>query len=241
MGCILKLPERLMAAVNFIEQGAYVADIGTDHGYLPVYLALHGSARGIIASDISEGSLKTARQSAAKYGVAEKITFISAAGLDGIEKTDADTVVVTGLGGETIASILGDSPWIKRRNARLILQPQSKIGELCDFLRTNGYRALDARLAYDNGRFYVILLVVYGKTESEPDRKSEPEPEIEILSLLMHKRDPMFTSFLDTLIAKKRRVLENIEKANVPTPDNIRHKLAEYIELKEEYKNDYCK
>jgi tRNA (adenine22-N1)-methyltransferase len=116
-----------MAIASFIHRGASVADIGTDHGFLPVYLAQNGLARSIIASDISAGSLEAARRSATNYGVSDKITFIVAPGLSGIKETDVDTIVIAGLGGETIAAILNEAPWTRYSDIKLILQPQSKI------------------------------------------------------------------------------------------------------------------
>ena len=279
---MLKLPPRLMAIAGFIKAGAFVADVGTDHGYLPVYLAQNGLASGIIASDISAASLMSARRSADKYGVSEKIAFIAAPGLDGIEGTGADTVVIAGLGGETIAGILERSPWAKHGGVRFILQPQSKNDELCAFLRGNGYSLLDAKLAKDNGKFYVVILAVYGKPDSalgldstpesdttlkpdstlKPDIVPEPypklkpdfalgldftsesdtalKPELELLALLMNKRDPLFPGYLDRLIAKAGRVLEATKKTNTGKYLQMSIKAAQYAGLKRECENADC-
>ena len=231
MGQLLKLPARLRVIAGFIEKGAAVADIGTDHGYLPVYLAQNGLARSIIASDISTGSLKSAHRSADKYGVADKITFVVAPGLSGINKADVDTVVISGLGGESIAEILKDSTWIKHSGARLILQPQSKLNKLCCFLRDNDYSIHDARLASDSGRFYVVILAGGGKSDSIL------EPEIELLTWLMFKKDPHITDYLNVLIAKTRRTLDGKEKSGAPDALNTAMRLAVYTDLEEEYKN----
>ena len=225
----LKLSDRLMAVARFIENGALVADIGTDHGYLPVYLAQNGLARSIIASDISEGSLRSARQSAARHGVSEKIAFVAAPGLDGIGETETDTVVIAGLGGETIAGILDGAPWTKRGGVRLILQPQTKTSGLCSYLRENGYRVRDAELARENDRFYVVLLVKGGASDSAL------EPEVELLARLMFKRDPLIRGYLDSLIERTSRALEGMNKSSAPDVLNMALKQAVYIGLKEEY------
>ena len=153
-----KLPARLKTVAGFIENGAAVADVGTDHGYLPVYLAINGLARRIIATDISAGSLAAARRSAAKYGVTDMISFVVAPGLSCVCPTEVDTIVIAGLGGETIAGILGDAPWTKE-GKRLILQPQTKIEELRRFLDENGYTTLDTKQTHDKGRDYVVIIV----------------------------------------------------------------------------------
>ena len=194
---MIKLSNRLMAVAGFIAKGASVADVGSDHGLLPVFLAQSGLARRIIASDISAGSLEAARRSAAKHGVADLIRFVVAPGLSGVGESEADTVVVAGLGGETIAGILGDAPWT-RLGARLVLQPQSKIIELCSWLRENGYAVRDARLASDRGKLYVVLLVEGGQPSSGL------EPEQEYLALLASRGDPLLASYLEKLAAKEQ-------------------------------------
>jgi len=155
---IIKLPERLGALIEYIEDGAAVADIGTDHGFLPVFLAQTGVARRIIASDISASSLEAALKSALKYGVTEKITFIVAPGLDGVAPMDIDTVVIAGIGGETMIDVLERAPWLKHKDIRLVLQPQSKIYSLFRFLYNNDYTILQTKTIYDKKRQYTIII-----------------------------------------------------------------------------------
>ena len=154
----IKLPDRISAVASYIEMGASVADIGTDHGFLPVYLAQLASARRIIASDISAGSLAAARRNAEKYGVTEKITFITAPGLKGVDEESVDTVVITGMGGETIAGILEEAPWVSRPGVRLIAQPQTKAVFLCVWLCENGFIIRDSQIVRDRGRKYIIFM-----------------------------------------------------------------------------------
>ena len=155
---IKKLPERLKTIAGFIGPGASVIDVGTDHGYLPVYLAQTESARRIIASDISAGSLGAARRAAEKYGLSDRIEFIVAPGLTGVSEADVDTIVIAGMGGETIAGILEASPWAVNCR-RIILQPQTKIEELRCWLRENGYAIQEEKQARDRGRDYTVLFV----------------------------------------------------------------------------------
>ena len=154
----IKLSNRLAAVAGYIEKGAAVVDVGTDHGFLPVYLAESGLARSIIASDMSAGSLAAARRSAVKYGVADKLTFITAPGLDGVGASMADTVVIAGMGGETIAGILADAPWVSAPGVRLIAQPQTKAPELYAWLLANGYVLRDMKRVRDKGRNYTIII-----------------------------------------------------------------------------------
>jgi len=159
---VINLPDRLKAVAGYIDKGSAVADIGTDHGYLPVYLAQTGLTGRIIASDISAGSLKSALRSATQYNVADSIEFIVAPGLSGIQPSDVDTVVIAGLGGETIVDILKGASWTRMRNIRLLLQPQSKIDVLCRFLYDNGYAIKDTKTVPDRKRLYTVIYATGG-------------------------------------------------------------------------------
>jgi len=223
----IKLPERLMVIAGYIEKDAAVADIGTDHGFLPAYLAQNKLARRIIASDISAGSLDSARRTAEKFGVTKMISFAVAPGLEGLDEKTADTVVIAGVGGETIAGILRDAPWTREHGVSLILQPQSKTGELCLWLRKSGYIIRNAKLAFDSGRIYVIMLIRGG------DSDSELEPELELLTRLMYNRDPLFKSYLDELIIRTRSVLDDMKNSGTPDLLDIALRLSVYLSLKE--------
>ena len=224
---LLKLPDRLMAIAGYIEKGASVADIGTDHGLLPVYLAQNRLARSIIASDISASSLDSARRNAAKYNVSHLITFITAPGLSGIDSEKADTIVISGLGGETIAGILAEATWTSNYGGKLVLQPQSKTGDLCRWLRECNFSIRDAKLVRDNGRLYVIMLVKSGKSDSVL------EPELELLTRLMYGRDPLFTEYLEDLIAITLRVLEEMKNSETPGYLDFALRLSVYVSLRD--------
>jgi len=156
---IIKLPKRLQAIAEFVKTGSNVADIGTDHGKLPVYLAQTGAADRVIASDISAGSLMAAVRTAEKYDLTEKITFINAPGLTGINENDIDTIVISGVGGETIIEILEETPWSKN-GKRLILQPQTKKDLLLSYLEQSDNLAVrDVKTVTDRDREYIIFLV----------------------------------------------------------------------------------
>ena len=163
---MIKLSPRLMTVAGFVEKGSNVADIGTDHGFLPVYLAQNGLAQAIIASDKSGGSLKAALRSAEKFGVSDKITFIVAPGLAGIDEAGIDTIVIAGMGGETILKILDDAPWTKRIGLRIIMQPQTKIEKLCSWLRENGYSIQDTAHAHEKSRTYFIVVAAGTRVDS---------------------------------------------------------------------------
>ena len=165
----MKLPPRLQAIADWIEPGARLADIGTDHGLLPVYCVLNGAVSRVFACDINESPLRAARRNAAACGAEEQISFVLSPGLEGLEEGSADTIAVAGMGGETIVGILSRTEWIRREDVTLLLQPQSKIAELQAWLRDNGFAADRARLVKDGGRIYLILRVLWNGSRMPED------------------------------------------------------------------------
>ena len=125
------LSPRLQMVADFVPPCACAADIGTDHGYLPIWLLQNGVIRSAIAADIHAGPLANARQSAAAYDLEERFRFVLADGLRFPDTQAADVVTIAGMGGETICAILAAAPWL-RQGKQLVLQPQSKVPELTD-------------------------------------------------------------------------------------------------------------
>jgi tRNA (adenine22-N1)-methyltransferase len=154
----LKLSNRLKTIADCIYGSASVADVGTGDGYIPVWLALGRSTKTIIASDASEESIEFARKTADKYEVGDRIKFVVAPGLRGVGDVQIETVVVAGVGGDTIVEILSDAQWLKSRPVKLVLQPQTKTDRLLDWLLRNGCTITSAKHARDKGRDYIIIV-----------------------------------------------------------------------------------
>lgn len=157
----LELSPRLAAIAAQVPQGARLADVGTDHAYLPVCLLLEGIISQAVASDVNEGPLQRGRETARTYGVEEQIAFRCCDGLAGIGPDQADTVAICGMGGELIARILGQAPWTK--TALLLLQPMSSQPELRRWLLDNGYLIRQERVVKEGEKYYVILTVTGGE------------------------------------------------------------------------------
>ncbi len=115
----LVLSKRLSAAASLVSDGAIVADIGTDHAYIPINLVLSGKASYAIASDVNEGPIAIAKENIEKYGVSDKIAVRVTNGLDGIEQYKPDCILICGMGGELIVNILKASEYIKNNNIML--------------------------------------------------------------------------------------------------------------------------
>lgn len=154
--------KRLELIASILPHGRGFADVGTDHGYLPVYMAQHGYGGKIIASDINEGPLSTAVASARQAGVEDRICFRLCDGLDGCGSEELDTVVIAGMGGDTICGILDRADWVMSRDILLIFQPMTKAEVLRYWLTNNDFAICGEWLIEENGEIYQILSARFG-------------------------------------------------------------------------------
>ena len=134
----LELPPRLRLIAGWVPEGAYLADVGTDHGYLPTWLRLQGKIQGAVASDLRPGPLERAKVAGSLYGT-DNIEYRLCNGLAGIRPSEVDTVTIAGMGGETILSILKAAPWTADGQHTLLLQPQSHEEMVRQYLAENGF------------------------------------------------------------------------------------------------------
>ena len=158
---------RLLAAAGYARQGKFIADVGTDHAYLPVYLAEAGVSAGAVATDINRGPLERAAANVAAAGLSDKITLRLADGLDGVEAFCPEDIFILGMGGELISDIILRAEFTRSTGVRLILQPMTHPEILRRALYRNGYTVSDEKLAEEDGRIYQILCAEYtGQSES---------------------------------------------------------------------------
>ena len=161
----MKVPisQRLLACCNFVFPGDRVADIGTDHGYLGIWLLQQGIAHSVIAADIVPGPLSAAKANAEKFGFSQQMEFYLSDGAQKIPR-DFDTLVCAGMGGDTMVSILSAAPWLADRKYRLVLQCQSKTPLLRKYLSDKGWRITEETTLKDGRFLYTVMEVYY-----EPD------------------------------------------------------------------------
>jgi tRNA (adenine22-N1)-methyltransferase len=144
----LRLTPRLQAAADYVPVQCRFADIGTDHAYLPVWLLQQGRITRAIAADLRRGPLDHARETAQVYGLTECMDFRLSDGLARFAPHEADCIVIAGMGGEAVRSILEAAPWT-RTDTRLILQPQSNLPRLRRWLAESGYCICQERCVLD--------------------------------------------------------------------------------------------
>jgi len=209
----MTLSPRLQAIGRLIPPGSRVADVGTDHGYLPVWLIEHGISPFVIATDLHPGPLEAAKGSAKRVGIETGISFRLADGLEAVSPHEVDTVVVAGMGSETISGILDRTPWLKTGIYRIILQPQSKIPQLMDNLSAGGFRLTDQHLVEDGGKIYPIY-------EAEPGHMKAPQGGGRYVHpALIERGDPLLAAYLTEICNKLTRALGGLEQGGGETAE----------------------
>ena len=229
------LQPRLRAIADVVPPGSRLADIGTDHGYIPIDLLLDGRITAAIATDIGELPLDHARRTAKRCGLAEGIDFRLGDGLGPLAPGEADVIVIAGMGGDSIADILAASPWA-REGPLLLLQPMSKAEVLRAFLPENGYRVEAERLAADKGKLYPILTVQGGAMA--------PAAAAEAWGGFLLQRDPLWGLYLEDRLLRLRRAVSGLAKARDNTAEEKRQELSRVIaaleDKRREWNDAYC-
>ena len=156
-----KISKRIEAAASFCRSGVRIADIGTDHAYLPIYLHAAGKISGGVASDINAGPVERAKMNIARSAASRVISVVRTDGLCGIEAYAPDDIFILGMGGELIATILDKAPWVRSKKHRLVLQPMTHPELLRAYLYENGFSIIDEALVSED-KIYHVICAEYG-------------------------------------------------------------------------------
>ncbi|MBQ6387534.1 MAG: SAM-dependent methyltransferase [Ruminococcus sp.] len=159
---------RLRLCASFVRRGARLADIGTDHAYLPVWLCRSGICPSAIAADINPEPLRRGAMTVAAAGLCDMITTRLSNGLQAISADEADDIVIAGMGGELIAGIISDCAFSHDRTKHWILQPMTKSETLIAWLCDNGYVILRQDCCVAANKCYTVILAAY--TGESPPR-----------------------------------------------------------------------
>lgn len=156
---------RLLSAIPYLRPGDRVADVGTDHAYLPIYLVRQGIASAVLASDVNRGPIERAREHIREAGLSDSIQTLQADGLHGVESFKPDSILIFGMGGELIVKILSEAPWIRNSAIRLILQPMSRAAVLRAWLNENGFTVIGETLTFADQYYQTVCAEWTGNTE----------------------------------------------------------------------------
>ncbi|MDQ7790685.1 MAG: class I SAM-dependent methyltransferase [Clostridia bacterium] len=222
------LGERLRVIAALVPLSTRLADIGTDHALLPMYLVEEGTCPQVVAVEKAAGPLQAARKAVRDAGLDRYIDVREGDGLEPLSPGEVDTVVIAGMGGQTIAAVLDQAPAAVIKGVkRLVLQPMNRASALREWLYGHGWRLIDEELVAESGRLYEIIA-------AEPGEASSPDDVVlELGPLLWKNRHPLLCDHLAGLIEKYTKILEGMDRALASDADKKAEIGARVQRLKE--------
>ncbi|MFJ3076794.1 MULTISPECIES: tRNA (adenine(22)-N(1))-methyltransferase TrmK [Pseudomonas] len=219
------LSMRLERVAAHVPQGARLADIGSDHGYLPVALALRGVIEAGVAGEVAQTPYASAQRNVRRNGLEQRISVRLADGLAAIQAQDRITAVsLCGMGGKTMCEILERGKQHLGGHPRLILNPNGDERELRGWLMANGYRIVSEELLRENRFDYEIIVA-----EPAAGEAAYSAEELYFGPLLMREKSPAFLTKWQRMLRQKQQTLANFERARDAVPQAKRDDFARQI------------
>lgn len=225
----MNLSDRLIKITEFIKKDTTILDVGTDHGYIPIYLIENKISKKIIASDISPGSLSKTIELVKRKGLEKEIDSRVGNGLDVIKPFEVEGVIMAGMGGILIQNILRRNKKVTDSIDYFIFQPMIASKELRQYLSRNNFKIIDEDLSKEGDKFYEILYVEKGF--------ENPKEEIyyEISERLIEKEHPLLKEFIQNKIKLINSVMEDLKEKtserSIERYDELEEKIRQYMEV----------
>lgn len=203
-----RLSNRLASVASFVEQGSVVADIGSDHAYLPCYLIRSGKIARAVAGEVAKGPYDSAVRNVRREGLSDFVTVRWADGLFAIEPQDTvDTVTIAGMGGPLIATIMEDGKERLKDVKRIIAQPNIYAKAVREWAMTNGWKIIDEQILKEDGKIYEIIVLEKGMANYS-------ELELTVGPFLLASKTDVFLEKWKRESSEWMRVLQSLEKAD---------------------------
>lgn len=211
---MVKISNRLMTVASLISEGNVLADVGTDHGYVPIYLMEQGKIPRAIAMDINAGPLERAKEHIAGCGMGDYIETRLSDGLEALRTGEAETILVAGMGGGLVIHILKTGEAVARSAKELVLQPQSELERVRIFLEKNGYVTDAEDMVFEEGKFYPMMRVHYEPEHRAGQSDGGQERQLSYLygAGLLRQRHPVLLAYLKKERDTYRSIYENLKK-----------------------------
>ena len=204
----MELSKRLSAVAGLVTEGASVADIGTDHGYIPIYLAGRDRQTKLLAMDVNPGPLSRAAAHIREEGLGERIELRLSDGLSALKPGEVHTIIAAGMGGPLVIRILEAHPEVTASVREFVLQPQSGIRQVRAWLETHGFLIDREDMVEEDGKYYPMMRAVHGQ---EP----RPYEETELLygRKLLEARHPVLRAYLLREERIRKEILDALVQA----------------------------
>lgn len=209
----MELSKRLFAVASLVTPGNRIADIGTDHAYIPIYLMEKKRSISAIAMDVNKGPLERAEVHIEEAGLQDLIETRLSDGFEKLVPGEVDCAVIAGMGGGLVIKILSAYPEVTSRLKECVLQPQSEIAKVRAFLLQQGFQFVEEDMVLDEGKYYPMMKVVPSKTsETEPRFDGWTETELRFGKLLLEEKNPVLHTFLKREYTLHKHILKRLEE-----------------------------
>ena len=209
---------------NMVTDGNRLADIGTDHGYIPIYLCQTGKIPSALAMDIGKGPLQQAQTHIAEHGLSEQIKTRLSDGMSALQFGEADTILIAGMGGGLVMKILSEGAEKLTGKEELILQPQSEIALVREFLRVRNFQILNEDMILEDGKYYPMMKVSQQKAAEQT--KILPQEVADAFGpVLLQKRHPVLKEWLERELRTTNSVIEQLSAQ--PDHERIRNRMQQ--------------
>lgn len=228
---MIKLTPRLKTISDEIEKGETMADIGTDHGFLPVYLWESGICPKVIMADISRGSLSKAEDNCRRLHPCADFDLRLGSGLEVLESGEVDVVAVAGMGGILMTEIFGADIQKAHSFKKLVLQPRNRIGHLRWWLYNNGFSIVNEKLVRE-GKFICEVLTAVPREVAVPGDLGPDDIEYEFPHKLVDFRNELTEEYLERKLNLEKQILSSMGKGRFEETEKLRRQnyRVEYLE-----------
>jgi len=228
-----KLTPRLKLIASLVPHGATVADIGTDHAYIPVFLINSGVCHCAIAADILDGPLKSAVDTIQLYNSADKVKVVKSDGFLSLPAGEFDTAIIAGMGGTLISKILEDGKIVAKSVKHLILQPMTAVYELRKYLYENGFEITEEHLIKEGDKLYNVI-VAAPSVDNKPVEKIDEVIHFHVGKHLAKHRPQLFAEYIERLMAKFETKLAGLHLGTAEELDSAISMAEQILEKLEE-------
>ena len=229
----MQLSQRLSSVASMVTAGNCLADVGTDHGYVPIYLYERNVIPRAIAMDVNKGPLERAALHIAESGMKDVIETRLSDGLTALRPKEADSIVIAGMGGPLMIRILSAYPEVTASAKELILQPQSEIAEVRIWLYEQGYEIVEEHMVYEEGKYYPMY-----KAVKNPEAKKLSYLEYKFGRLEVLKEKEVLKDFILRELSNKQNILQKLEEEQTEKSKGRAEEMKQLIKELEEMQHE---
>ena len=227
---MIKLSKRMKAVAAMVTSGGVLADVGTDHGYIPIALIQRQKIKSAIAMDINKGPLARAQDNIASARLGDYIQTRLSDGVAALGEGEADSILIAGMGGELVIHILSEGEKVCKAASELILQPQSDIRKVREYLRLHHYKIVDEDMICEDGKYYPMMRVINVELDDawmKMDEQTRVACDI-YGPLLLRNGNPVLRRFLVRQHRQLTQILQTLQAQTMS--EKIETRIAEVSE-----------